>query len=200
MGITILKLSWGSNDFYAFLRYFFHSVIRDYALNFHAKWLSMLRSHSYVIYSIGIFYFNIYGVEFHAGYKHTKIILGTEWIQCVFAQFLWKCNTRLRTQLPCEMAVYVEVSFIRSSLPLLLGPFINSFIMICESMQSASEDELSREMFKIKISITDIWLYILYTISNTSSFEINWGFLWGPKLSPPPYKTLGWGPVAPCGH
>ena len=78
--ITILKLSWGSNDFYAFLRYFFDSVKRDYALNFHAKWLSMsmLRSRSYVTYSIGIFYFNLYGVEFYAGYNHAKIILGTE--------------------------------------------------------------------------------------------------------------------------
>ena len=55
--ITILKLSWEPNDFYAFLRYFFDSVIRDYALNLHAKWLSMsmLRSHSFVTYSIGIF-------------------------------------------------------------------------------------------------------------------------------------------------
>ena len=53
--ITILKLSWGPNYFYAFLRHFFDSVIRDYALNFHAKWLSMLRSHSHVTYSIGIF-------------------------------------------------------------------------------------------------------------------------------------------------
>jgi hypothetical protein len=76
--ITILKLSSGSNDFYAFLRYFFDSVIRDYALNFHAKWLSMLRSHSYVTYSIGIFYFNLSGVELYAGYNHIKIILGTE--------------------------------------------------------------------------------------------------------------------------
>jgi hypothetical protein len=76
--ITILKLSWGPNDFYAFSRYFFDSVIRDCALNFHAKWLSMLRSHSHVTYSTGIFYFNIYGVEFYAGYNHTKIILGTE--------------------------------------------------------------------------------------------------------------------------
>ena len=76
--ITILKLSWGPNDLYAFLRYFFDSVIRDYALNFHAKWLSMLRSHSHVTYSIGILYFNICGVEFYAGYNHTKIILGTE--------------------------------------------------------------------------------------------------------------------------
>jgi hypothetical protein len=49
-----------------------------YALNFHAKWLSMLKSHSHVTYSIGIFDFNIYGVEFYAGYNHTKIILGTE--------------------------------------------------------------------------------------------------------------------------
>jgi hypothetical protein len=63
---------------YAFLRYFFDSVIRDYALNFHAKWLSMLRFHSYVTYFIGILYFNIYGVEFYAGYNNTKIILGTE--------------------------------------------------------------------------------------------------------------------------
>ena len=37
--IAILKLSWGPNDFYAFLRYFYDSVIRDYALNFLAKWL-----------------------------------------------------------------------------------------------------------------------------------------------------------------
>ena len=77
-GITILKLSRGPNDFYAFLRYFFDSVIRDYALNFHAKWLSMLKSDSHVTNSIGIFYFNIYGVEFYAGYNHTKIILRTE--------------------------------------------------------------------------------------------------------------------------
>ena len=76
--ITIVKLSWEPNDFYVFLRYFFDSVIRDYALNFHAKWLSMLRSHTLVTYSIGIFNFNIYGVECYAGYNHTKIILGTE--------------------------------------------------------------------------------------------------------------------------
>ena len=76
--ITILKLSWGPNDLYAFLRYFFDSVIRDYALNFHAKWLSTLRSHSHVTYSIGILYFYIYGDEFYAGYNHTKLILGIE--------------------------------------------------------------------------------------------------------------------------
>ena len=76
--ITILKLFWGPNDFYSFLRYFFDSVIRDYVLNFHAKWLSMSRSHSHVTYSIGILYFDICGVEFYACYNHTKIILGTE--------------------------------------------------------------------------------------------------------------------------
>jgi hypothetical protein len=53
--ITMLKLSWGRNDLYAFLRYFLDSVIRDYALNFHAKWLSMLMSHSHVTYSIRFF-------------------------------------------------------------------------------------------------------------------------------------------------
>ena len=78
LAITILKLSWGPNYFYAFLRYFFDSVIGNYALNFHAKWLSMLKSHSHVTYSIGILYFVIYGVEFYAGYNHTKIILGIE--------------------------------------------------------------------------------------------------------------------------
>ena len=76
--ITILKLTSGPYDFYAFFRYFFDSVIRDYALNFHAKWLSMSRSHLLVTYSIGIFYFNIYCLEFYACYKNTKIILGTE--------------------------------------------------------------------------------------------------------------------------
>ena len=45
----------------------------------------------------------------------------------------------------------------------------------------------------------------IYTISNTSSFEINWVFLVGGEQLFPPYKTLCWGPVAPasytpCGH
>jgi hypothetical protein len=31
------------------------------------------KSHSLVTYSIGIFYFNIYGVEFYAAYNHTKL-------------------------------------------------------------------------------------------------------------------------------
>jgi hypothetical protein len=76
--ITILKLSWGPNDFYAFFRYCIDSAIQDCALNFHAKWLSMSRSHSHVTYSIGILYINIYAVEFYAGYNRTKIILGTK--------------------------------------------------------------------------------------------------------------------------
>jgi hypothetical protein len=76
--ITILKLSWGPNDLYAFLCYFFDSVIRDSALRFHAKSLSMLRTHFLISYSIGIFYFNIYGAEFYAVYNHTKIVLRTK--------------------------------------------------------------------------------------------------------------------------
>jgi hypothetical protein len=88
--ITKLKLFWGRNDFYAFFRYIFDSVIRGYALNFHAKWLSMLRSHSHITYSIRFFRFNIYGVEFYAllVYNHTKIALGTKGFICVFALFL----------------------------------------------------------------------------------------------------------------
>jgi hypothetical protein len=74
--ITVLKLSWGPNDFYASLRNYFDSVIRDYALNFHAKWLSMFRSHSLVTYPIIIFYFNIYRVEFYYGYNVLKLSWG----------------------------------------------------------------------------------------------------------------------------
>ena len=81
------------------------------------------------------------------------------------------------------------MAFSKSSLPLLLGPFINSFIMICESMLSASQDGLLREMLlsKYRLQICD---YIYISISNTSSFEINWVFLvggggGGAKLSPP---------------
>ena len=50
------------------------------------------------------------------------------------------------------------MAFSKSSLPLLLGPFINSFMMICESMLSMSQDGLLREIccFVIKISVTDI--------------------------------------------
>ena len=53
--ITKLKLSWGPIDFYVCFRNFIDSVILDCALNFHAKLLSMLRSHSHVTYSIRFF-------------------------------------------------------------------------------------------------------------------------------------------------
>ena len=38
------------------------------------------------------------------------------------------------------------MAFSKSFLPLLLGPFINSFIMICESVLSVSQDGLLREI------------------------------------------------------
>jgi hypothetical protein len=82
-----------------------------------------------------------------------------------------------------------EMAFSKSSLRLLLGPFINSFIMICESMLSASQDGLLREMLLSKYRL-QIFDYI-YMISNTSSFEINWVFLVGGQNYPLPYKTLG---------
>ena len=51
------------------------------------------------------------------------------------------------------------MAFSKSYLPLLLGPFINSFIMICESMLSVSQMEsewiITRNVV-IKISTTDI--------------------------------------------
>jgi hypothetical protein len=75
------------------------------------------------------------------------------------------------------------MAFAKSSLPLLLGPFINSFIMICESMLSVSQDGLLREICCYQN--IDYRYLIIYTISNTSGFEINWGFFGGgPKLSP----------------
>ena len=70
--------------------------------------------------------------------------------------------------------------------------------MICESMLSVSQDELSREMLLSKYRL-QIFDYIK-TISNPSSFEMNWVFFYGGQNYPPPYKTLGWGPIAPCGH
>jgi hypothetical protein len=89
-----------------------------------------------------------------------------------------------------------EMAFSKSSLTLLLGPFINSFIMICESMLSASQDGLLQEMLLLKYRI-QIFDYI-YTILNTSSLEINWFFLVGGQNYSPPYKTLGWGPLPPA--
>jgi hypothetical protein len=55
-----------------------------------------------------------------------------------------------------------EMAFSKSSLPLLLVPFINSLIMICESMLSASQDGLSREMLlsQYRLQILD-YIYII---------------------------------------
>ena len=39
-----------------------------------AVYVEVSLSHSHVTYSIGILYFNIHGVEFYAGYNHTKIM------------------------------------------------------------------------------------------------------------------------------
>jgi hypothetical protein len=80
-----------------------------------------------------------------------------------------------------------EMAFSKPSLPLLLGPFINSFIIICESMLSASQDELSREiLIVIKILITDIWLYI-YIRFQILLVSKSIGFLYGSQnYSPPP--------------
>jgi hypothetical protein len=44
----------------------------------------------------------------------------------------------------------------------LLGPFINSFIMICESMLSVSQDGLLREMLSVSKYRLQIFDYILY--------------------------------------
>jgi hypothetical protein len=94
-----------------------------------------------------------------------------------------------------------EMAFPKSFIPLLFGTFINSFIMVCESMLFASQDGLLREMFFIKISFTDIWLYIYTNIRFQIllvSKSIGFFLVGGQNYSPPPYKTLGWGPVAHC--
>jgi hypothetical protein len=82
----------------------------------------------------------------------------------------------------CCVSKSSEMAFLKSSLLLLLGPFINSFIMICESMLSASQDGLLREMFlsKYQLQIFD-YIYIRFQILLVS-------------------KSIGffWGPVAPC--
>jgi hypothetical protein len=76
------------------------------------------------------------------------------------------------------------MAFSISSLPLLLGPFINSFIMICESMLSVSQDGL-REMLSVSKYRLQIFDYMYTYDFNTSSFEINWGFLVGGQNYPP---------------
>ena len=76
--ITLLKLSGGPNYLYAFLRYFFDNVIRDSGIAHHGKWINYVEVSftRYLFYRI--FYFNIYGLEFHAVYNDTKIILETK--------------------------------------------------------------------------------------------------------------------------
>ena len=66
------------------------------------------------------------------------------------------------------------MAFSKSSIPLLLGPFINSFIMICEPMLSVSQDGLLREMLSESKYRLQIFDYIYTYDFNTSSFEINW--------------------------
>jgi hypothetical protein len=95
------------------------------------------------------------------------------------------------------------MAFSKSSLPLLLGPFINSFIMISESMLPASQDALLREMLlsKYRLQIFD-YIYIRFQILLVLK---SIGFFGGgPKLSPLIKHWVG-GPFplasyAPCGH
>jgi hypothetical protein len=94
-----------------------------------------------------------------------------------------------------------EVAFSKSSLPLLLGPFINSFIMICESMLSASQDGLLREMLlsKYRLQIFD-YIYIRFQILLVVVSKSIGFFCGGPKLFPPVIKHWVGGPVALSGH
>jgi hypothetical protein len=99
------------------------------------------------------------------------------------------------------------MAFSKSSLPLLLDPFINYFIMICESMLSVSQNGLLREMFSL-LKYRYRYL-IIYTYDfNSSSFDINCFFWWrvggGAKIIPLIKHWVG-GPLppasyAPCGH
>jgi hypothetical protein len=61
--------------------------------------------------------------------------------------------------------------------------------MICESMLSVSQDGLLQDLLlsKYRLQIFDYIYYIyIYTISNTSSFEIHWVFLVGGQNYSPP--------------
>jgi hypothetical protein len=79
------------------------------------------------------------------------------------------------------------LAFSKSSLPLLVSPFINSFIMICESMLSASQDGLLREILlsKYRFQIFD-YIYIRFQILLVSK-SIGF-FWWGAKIIPPLIK------------
>jgi hypothetical protein len=61
------------------------------------------------------------------------------------------------------------MAFSKSSLRLLLGPSINSFIMICESMLSASQDGLLREILlsKYRLQIFDYIENNTWVLGNT---------------------------------
>ena len=91
------------------------------------------------------------------------------------------------------------MAFSKSSLPLLLGPFINSFIMICESMPSASQDGLLREMLlsKYRLQIFDyIYIYIRFQIllvSKSIGFLVGGGQNYSPLI-----KHWVGGPLPPA--
>jgi hypothetical protein len=86
------------------------------------------------------------------------------------------------------------------SIPLLLGPFINSFIMVCESMLSASQDGLLYEkcflskyhlyekcfLSKYHLQIFD---YILYEYSNSNFIPLPLIKHWVGGLLPPASLT-----------
>jgi hypothetical protein len=63
-------------------------------------------------------------------------------------------------------------------------------------MLSASQDVLSREMYQ-NIDYRYLIIYI-YTISNTSSFEINWVFYGSQNYPPPLIKHWVGGPLPPA--
>ena len=78
-----------------------------------------------------------------------------------------------------------EMAFSKSSLPLLLGPFINYFIMICESMLSVSQVGLLREMLSVSKYRLQIYLIIyIHTISILLVSKIIGFFWWWAKIIP----------------
>ena len=87
-----------------------------------------------------------------------------------------------------------EMAFAKSSLPLLLGPFISSFIMICESMLSVSQDGLLREMLSVSKLRLQIFDYIYTYDSKIIGF-----FGGGLKLSPLIKHCVG-GTVSPASY
>jgi hypothetical protein len=92
------------------------------------------------------------------------------------------------------------MAFSESSLPLSLRLFINSFIMICDSMLSVSHDGLLREMlllkYRLQIYLINYYIHDFQNLILVSNSIVLFG--WGDqKLFWPPYKALGWGPAAP---